>query len=206
MKATKLELDLEGMTCAACATRIETVLNRMQGVEASVNFATEKAAVNFDATALDAERLIAAVRDIGYDAHVSVEGELRDRSAEHRKALLDFAIAAALAAPFLIEMVSMFAGRHHLIPLWLQWLLATPVQFWSGRRFYIGSWKALRGGSANMDVLIAIGTSAAYGFSTASALVPVLRLRPRRRGTEGLPRWAPALPRANLVPWRGRFR
>jgi len=167
LKASQVELDLEGMTCAACATRIETVLNRMQGVAASVNFATEKAAVSFDATALDAERLIAAVRDIGYDAHVSVEGELRDRSAEHRRALLDFAIAAAFAAPFLVEMVSMFAGRHHLIPMWAQWLLATPVQFWSGRRFYVGGWNALRGGTANMDVLVALGTSAAYGFSTA---------------------------------------
>ena len=167
MLAASVELDLEGMTCAACATRIETVLNRMQGVEASVNFATEKAAVRFDARALDAARLIEAVRDIGYDAQVSVEGELRDRSAEHRKALTDFAFAAALAAPFLLEMAVMFTGAHHFMPLWLQWLLATPVQFWSGRRFYVGSWKALRGGTANMDVLVAIGTSAAYGFSAA---------------------------------------
>jgi len=167
LKAASVEFELEGMTCAACATRIETVLNRMDGVEASVNFATEKAAVRFDAAAMDANRIIEAVRDIGYDAHVSVEGELRDRSAEHRKALADFAFAALLAAPFLLEMAVMLGGAHHFMPLWLQWLLATPVQFWSGRRFYTGSWNALRGGSANMDVLVAIGTTAAYGFSTA---------------------------------------
>jgi len=162
-----VELDLEGMTCAACAARIEKVLNRLEGVEASVNFATEKASVRFAPQATDAMKLIDAVRDIGYDAHVSREGEVRDRSAEHRRALLDFALAAALAAPFLLEMAAMFAGRHHLVPLWVQWLLATPVQFWSGRRFYVGSWKALRGGAANMDVLVALGTTAAYAFSTA---------------------------------------
>ena len=170
-----VDLDLEGMTCAACATRIEKVLNRLDGVEASVNFATEKASIRFPAEVYDAGRLIEAVRDIGYDAHVSVEGALRDRSAEHRKALADFAVAAALAAPFLLEMGAMALrageGHHGLLPVWLQWLLATPVQFWCGRRFYVGSWNALRGGSANMDVLVAIGTSAAYGFSTAVFLL-----------------------------------
>ncbi|MSQ55211.1 MAG: copper-translocating P-type ATPase [Betaproteobacteria bacterium] len=155
------------MTCAACASRIEKVLNRLDGVQASVNFATEKASVRFAPEAYDAARLIGAVRDIGYDAHVSVEGAVRDRSAEHRKALGDFVLAAVLAAPFLLEMGAMVAGAHHFLPPWLQWLLATPVQFWSGRRFYIGSWNTLRGGSANMDVLVAIGTTAAYGFSSA---------------------------------------
>ena len=164
---SRVELDLEGMTCAACATRIEKVLNRLDGVQATVNFATEKASVRYAPEVYDPARLIGAVRDIGYDAQVSVEGAVRDRSAEHREALGDFVLAAALAAPFLLEMGAMAAGQHHFMPAWLQWLLATPVQFWSGRRFYIGSWNALRGGSANMDVLVAIGTTTAYAFSTA---------------------------------------
>jgi Cu+-exporting ATPase len=168
-----VELDLEGMTCAACAARIEGALNRVEGVQASVNFATEKATVRVAGGAADADRLIEAVRDVGYDAHVSREGELRDRSAEHRQAFVEFTIAAALAAPFLIEMAGMALGAHGVLPGWLQWLLATPVQFWGGRRFYTGAWSALKNGAANMDVLVALGTSAAWFYSSAVLLLGV---------------------------------
>jgi Cu+-exporting ATPase len=162
--AAYVELDIEGMSCAACAARIETQLNRLEGVEASVSFASEKATVRFAPQAASVERLIEAVRDTGYDAHLAREGELRDpmgqKRASHR-ALLEFAMAAALAIPLL---------GHGLVPAWLQFALATPVQFWSGRRFYAGAWKALRGGAANMDVLVALGTSAAYLFSAVTFL------------------------------------
>ena len=153
-----VELDVEGMTCAACAARIEKNLNRMEGVEASVNLATEKAVVRFPTEKTSLEEILVRIRDSGYDAHVAVEGEIRDHAAENRKARNDFLLAAALTAPLLL---------HTLVPGWLQFALATPVQFWSGRRFYRGAWKALRGGAANMDVLVALGTSAAYFFSTA---------------------------------------
>jgi len=162
-----VELELEGMTCAACAARIETQLNRLEGVEASVSFASEKASVRYAPGKLDVDALIRRVRDSGYDARVAREGEVRDHGAEHRKALGDFALAAVLTAPFLAEMGAMAAGGHGLLPGWLQWLLATPVQFWCGARFYRGAWNALRGGAANMDVLVALGTSAAYFFSAA---------------------------------------
>ena len=162
-----VELDVEGMTCAACAARIEKNLNRLEGVEASVNLATEKASVRFDPARTAVDKLIQRVRDSGYDAHVAREGEIRDHSAALAAARRDFLVAAALSAPFLLEMAAMFAGGHGWLPAWLQWLLATPVQLWSGRRFYLGAWKALRGGAANMDVLVALGTSAAYFFSTA---------------------------------------
>ncbi len=162
-----VELDLEGMTCAACAARIETQLNKLEGVEASVSLATEKASVRFAPQKLDVAALIQRVRDSGYDARVAREGEVRDHSAEHRRALAEFAVAAAFTAPFLLEMGAMFTTGHALLPGWLQWLLATPVQFWSGLRFYKGAYKALRGGTANMDVLVALGTSAAYFFSAA---------------------------------------
>src|SRR5438105_8129057 len=162
-----VELDLEGMTCAACAARIEKNLNKLQGVEASVNLATEKATVRFEPTALDIDAILQRIRDSGYDAHVARAGEIRDHSVEHRHARNDFFVAALLSAPFLVEMGLMFSGGHGVLPAWLQWLLATPVQFWSGRRFYRGAWKALRGGTANMDVLVALGTSVAYFFSTA---------------------------------------
>jgi Cu+-exporting ATPase len=159
---TVVELDLEGMTCAACAARIEKNLNKLEGVEASVNLATEKATVRFEPKALDVAALIQRIRDSGYDAQVAREGEIRDHSAELAKAKRDFLLAAVLTAPLLL---------HGLIPEWLQWLLATPVQLWSGRRFYRGAWKALRGGTANMDVLVALGTSVAYLFSTAVLLL-----------------------------------
>src|SRR5688572_13309800 len=152
-----VELDVEGMTCAACAARIEKNLNKLEGVEASVNLATEKAAVRFEPK-VGLEAILQRIRDTGYDARVAREGELRDHSEEFRKAKREFVLAAVLTAPLLL---------HGVVPGWLQWLLATPVQFWSGRRFYRGAWKALRGGTANMDVLVALGTSAAYFFSTA---------------------------------------
>jgi Cu+-exporting ATPase len=155
MKA--VELDIQGMTCAACAARIEKNLNKLGGVEASVNLATEKASVRYP-EAMPLETLLERIRDTGYDAAVAREGEIRDHSAEFSRARSEFLVAALLTAPLLL---------HGLVPGWLQWLLATPVQFWSGRRFYRGAWKALRGGTANMDVLVALGTTAAYAFSVA---------------------------------------
>jgi Cu+-exporting ATPase len=150
-----VQLDIEGMTCAACAARIEKNLNRLEGVEASVSLATDKATVRFDSK-LEVESIIQRIRDTGYDARVAREGELRDHSAEHRKARNEFVLAAVLTAPLLL---------HGFVPGWAQCILATPVQLWSGRRFYRGAWNALRGGTANMDVLVGLGTSAAYGFS-----------------------------------------
>jgi Cu+-exporting ATPase len=165
--AASVELELEGMTCAACAARIETQLNKLEGVAASVSFASEKASVHYAPQKLDVAALLQRVRDTGYGARVAREGEVRDHRAEYRRAFAEFAVAAAFTAPFLLEMGAMFTTGHALLPGWLQWLLATPVQFWSGLRFYRGAWNALRGGAANMDVLVALGTSAAYFFSAA---------------------------------------
>jgi P-type Cu+ transporter len=154
----QVELDVEGMTCAACAARIEKNLNKLEGVEASVSLATDKALVRH-APSVSVDQIIQRVRDSGYDARVAREGELRDHAAASRQARNAFLVAAVLTAPLLL---------HGLAPGWLQWILATPVQFWSGARFYRGAWKAMRGGTANMDVLVALGTSAAYGFSAAA--------------------------------------
>ena len=160
-----VDLDVEGMTCAACAARIEKNLNKLDGVEASVSLATERAHVRLSGN-LGVGDLVKAIKDSGYGARVAREGEIRDHAEEHRVARNDFLLAALLSAPFLAEMASMAAGGHGLLPPWLQWLLATPVQFWSGRRFYRGAWNAVRGGAANMDVLVVLGTTAAYGFSS----------------------------------------
>ncbi|MEO8302586.1 MAG: heavy metal translocating P-type ATPase [Betaproteobacteria bacterium] len=179
MHARTLDLQLTGMTCAACAARIEKVLNRVDGVSAGVNFATETAHVEFDDEKATPQALIEAVRRAGYEAAPAVDPFAQpDHDAvadaeRYRRERRRFLISAALTLPFLVQMATIFTGRHDMfLPVWLQFALAAPVQFWAGARFYSGSWKALRGGAANMDVLIALGTTAAFAFSVAVWLVP----------------------------------
>ncbi|MDP1717057.1 MAG: heavy metal translocating P-type ATPase, partial [Burkholderiales bacterium] len=164
-------LAIEGMTCAACATRIEKVLNKIPGVTATVYFAIETAQISYPPGSLDIAGLAEAIRKAGYGAHevagAGREQEKNRRDAAYRRELTLFWISAGLTLPFVAQMFYMFAGDlHGPIPLWLQLALATPIQFWIGKRFYVGAWHALRGGGANMDVLIALGTSMAYLYST----------------------------------------
>ena len=180
MAAHALDLQLTGMTCAACAARIEKVLNRADGVRAAVNFATETAHVEFDADKATPQTLIDAVRKAGYDAAPAVDPfaqpdhDARKEALRFRHEFSRFAVAAALTAPLVFQMAGMLTGRHGIdLPIWLQFTLAAPVQFWAGARFYSGSWKALRGGATNMDVLVALGTTAAFVFSLAVWLVPL---------------------------------
>jgi Cu+-exporting ATPase len=171
----RVDLALEGMTCAACAARIEKTLNRLPGVDAAVNFATESARVEFDDARADVAALLAAVARAGYGAHVKRDeaaeraAHASQRAAAWRALRIELAVAAALTAPFVVQMAMMFAGggaaHGELLPRWLQLALATPVQFVIGRRFYVGAWRALRGGAANMDVLIVLGTSIAWLWS-----------------------------------------
>jgi len=167
-----IELSLSGMTCAACASRIETVLNRQPGVEATVNFASETARLRLTPGMTDVDGLIGAVRRAGYDARVTTAHSRAEDAARKRAAyqaeLRRFWISAALTLPLIAQMLFMFSGSaHDVLPRWLQLALATPVQFWIGRRFYVGAYHALRGGSGNMDVLVALGTSMAYLYSLA---------------------------------------
>ncbi|ATG18494.1 copper-translocating P-type ATPase [Ralstonia pickettii] len=160
-----LDLEIGGMTCAACAGRVERALRAVPGVtEASVNLATERARVH-GAAASDA--LVAAVSAAGYEARVA-----SDEAAAPAAAEPDFWdgagpvwIAAALSLPLVLPMIAGWFGSEWMLPAWVQWLLATPVQFVVGARFYKAGWKAVRAGAGNMDVLVALGTSAAYGLS-----------------------------------------
>jgi len=171
----RVDLALEGMTCAACAARIETTLNRLPGVAANVNFATESASVDYDRARASVEALLAAVARAGYGAHVKDDAAAERERERARKAEAwrvmrrDLVIAVVLTVPFIAQMIAMLASadRTHadLLPRWLQLALATPIQFVVGRRFYVGAWNALRGGGANMDVLIALGTSIAWLWS-----------------------------------------
>src|SRR5574340_1052405 len=170
-----IELALDGMTCAACAARIEKALNKIEGVEATVNFAAEKARVRFPPGRVSTEMLIEAVHKAGYGARLIAQVDRAEekarREAAYRSELKLFLISLLLTLPLLVQMGAMLTGSHaDWLPRWLQLGLATPVQFWVGKRFYVGAWHSLRGGGANMDVLIALGTSMAYFFSTAVTL------------------------------------
>jgi Cu+-exporting ATPase len=175
--AAALTLDIEGMHCAACSARVEKVLGATPGIaSAVVNLPLERADVRFVGAA-DPAAAVAAVERAGYVAHVrpasaaerrKAEGERAiEKREEERRTILLLIMTAALGTPFLVEMAGMAVGAHELLPGWLQLLLATPVQALVGWRFYRGSYAALRGGSANMDVLVALGTSAAFLWSAA---------------------------------------
>jgi Cu+-exporting ATPase len=170
--ASTLELAIDGMTCAACASRLEKVLGRLDGVDsAQVNFATETAQLRYRPWAVDEAAVFAAVDQAGFSARRRGDDNRAQEKARKQAAWQAernrFVIALVLSAPLVAQMPFMFFGDggHDLIPRAWQWLLATPVQFWIGLRFYRGAWSALRGGGANMDALVALGTSMAYGFS-----------------------------------------
>lgn len=179
--ADKVELNIGGMTCAACATRIEKGLNKLPGVlKASVNLALETAAVEYDSSRVGVSELIQRVEKLGYQASRKEEGgeeAQADRRAEEiRKQTAKFWISLILSLPLLWAMVSHFSFTSFiylpdaLMNPWVQLALATPVQFIIGWQFYVGAYKALRNKSANMDVLVALGTSAAYFYSLYVAI------------------------------------
>jgi Cu+-exporting ATPase len=159
-------LDITGMTCASCSARVEKALAKVPGVlEASVNLATEQAAVKV-AQGVSAAALIAAVERAGYGAQLPRAAA--EPVAAPARRLPDWwpvALAIGLSLPLIVPMLGKLIGAHWMLPGWLQLALATPVQFWLGARFYRAGWKALRAGSGNMDLLVAVGTSAAYGLS-----------------------------------------
>jgi len=160
-----LSLAIEGMTCASCVSRVEKALKQVPGVlSASVNLATETAEVSVAGNAALLPALVAAVAKAGYQAReIPAAGESPIKKAA--APWWPVALAAVLSAPLALPMLGSLFGRDWMLAGWLQWLLATPVQFWLGARFYRAGWKALRAGTGNMDLLVALGTSAAYGLS-----------------------------------------
>lgn len=176
----KAELDISGMTCAACSARIEKGLNRLEGVSvANVNLALEKATIEFNPSEITIADVIAKVEKLGYGAHQKQDKkeqvDYREQHIQDQKR--KFIFSAILSLPLLWTMVAHFSFTSFLyVPdflmnLWIQMLLATPIQFIIGKQFYVGAYKALRNGSANMDVLVAMGTSAAYFYSIYQAII-----------------------------------
>jgi P-type Cu+ transporter len=163
-----IELPIEGMTCASCVSRVEKALAKVPGVErAEVNLATEKAEVKFVGRADDVlPRLIAAVEKAGYVAKVPQAADAHSEAAKGGwPDWWPVAVATALSVPLVLPMLGMLFGADWALPGWWQLALATPVQFWLGARFYRSAWKAVKARAGNMDLLVALGTSAGYGLS-----------------------------------------
>ncbi|MGG3622144.1 heavy metal translocating P-type ATPase [Bacillus gobiensis] len=171
----KVEFDISGMTCAACANKIEKRLNKLNGVQtATVNFALESALVEYNPDEVSAADMMEAIKKLGY--RLELKKEAQGEKVDHRQKEIEkqkgkFIFSAILSIPLLWAMVSHFQFTSFIwlpemfMNPWVQLALATPVQFLVGGQFYVGAYKALRNKSANMDVLVALGTSAAYFYS-----------------------------------------
>lgn len=186
----KVELDIKGMTCAACSARIEKGLNRMEGIEqATINLTTETGSVYYDPSVVTVDQVIEKIEQLGYEAR---EKESREKKEVAKKEELKekkrmVILSAILSFPLLLTMIyhipwdKMGIELSHafhdslLMEPWFQFLLATPVQFYIGRSFYKGAYHALRNKSANMDVLIVLGTSVAYFYSVYAAVIDMMK-------------------------------
>jgi Cu+-exporting ATPase len=185
--AAKVELPITGMTCANCAMNIERTLNKkVPGVvQASVNFASERAAVQYLPNLTNLEEIIAAIRQAGFDAILLDETgededvEQRARRGEIAEQTKKFFVGLLFTLPLFLWSMGRDFGllgpwSHALWVNWAFWALATPVQFYTGWDYYTGGWKSLKNRSANMDVLVAMGSSVAYFYSLAVLLYPAL--------------------------------
>lgn len=176
----EMDLEIQGMSCASCVARVEKALKNVPGVtDAKVNLATEKARVTVDHSQAGGEDLVQAVAKAGYTAvlpkshdehqhmnHMSHGVESGDNKTIALQKQKDRVIVAAiLSAPMIVPMLLQPFGYELHLPAWVQFMLAFPVQFWLGGKFYGTSWKAIKNFSGNMDLLVALGTTAAFGLS-----------------------------------------
>ena len=174
-ETTRLDLPVQGMTCASCANRIERKLNKLEGVEATVNFATEQATVSYDSATVEPEELLDAVEAAGYQAelpsprgHGGAAGEPTSEAedAELRGLRTRLVVSAVLALPILL--VAMIPPLQFDYWQWLSLQLATPIVLWAGWPFHRVAWQKLRQGAASMDTLISVGILAAWGWSVVA--------------------------------------
>jgi Cu+-exporting ATPase len=172
--AAQIDLGIGGMTCASCVSRVERVLKKQPGVsEATVNLATESARITLSPEAGDAletlARLKRSVRDAGYEPRAMEAMDEDPGGARWHGIPRDFLpvlIGLLLSAPLVLPMIGDLFGKHWMLPGWAQFALATPVQFWLGARFYKAGWHALKARTGNMELLVAIGTTAGWALST----------------------------------------
>jgi Cu+-exporting ATPase len=162
-----VELAIDGMTCASCSGRVEKALAKLPGVKSvSVNLASERAHIELLGN-VTTDALIAAVEKAGYAAHTLQNPQTQVDQQQQRltRERWSLALAIALSIPLVLPMLLSPLGMHWMLPAWAQFALATPVQFILGARFYVAAWKAVRARAGNMDLLVALGTSAGYGLS-----------------------------------------
>jgi P-type Cu+ transporter len=164
------DLNISGMTCAACAARIEKVIGRLDAVQSvNVNLASEKARIVYVPGVIQEQDLIHAVEKAGYGATLASEAAAKEekirKEQSYRREVMKFWLSVILSLPLVVQMFVMLFGGMRFLPSWAEWVFATPVQFYVGWRFYKGSYHSLRGGAANMDVLVALGTTVAYFYS-----------------------------------------
>ena len=177
-----LSFHVSGMHCASCASNTTRKLSKAPGVtSASVNYANEQATVTINDQETSIEKLADAVKSLGYKAHFEADTEVADKErAKELKSLKNKLIVSGVLAAIL--MMSMIPGLPEIFHNpWLLWLLATPIQFWAGQRFYKGAWSGLKNRTTNMDTLVALGTSVAYFYS---AMVTVFGQWFAERGIE----------------------
>ncbi|AMA09897.1 heavy metal translocating P-type ATPase [Picosynechococcus sp. PCC 73109] len=182
------QFQIKGMSCAACATTIETALQNTAGVQvAQVNFAAEQLRVEFDGSQLNGETLQQVVSDAGYEAIPLMEGDRqsqldqqeRERAQQLRKLAHKVWLAGALSAVLVVGSLPMMLGTeipgiaHWWHNPWLQWALTTPIMVWPGRDFFVGAWKSLKKRTADMNTLVALGTGVAYGYSVLATVFAV---------------------------------
>ncbi len=167
------EFLISGMSCAACSARVEKRLNSLPGVQnAVVNLTTNKANISFIPGVISVSAIEVAIKDLGFDVQaskdLSINEASRARQREKNWQLARFLIAVVFSLPLAVVMISSHVGSHFTLNPWLQLALATPVQFFAGWPFYRGAYHSLKTGSANMDVLVSLGTSVAYFYSLVS--------------------------------------
>ncbi|MDD2704287.1 MAG: heavy metal translocating P-type ATPase [Acidocella sp.] len=177
--SVEIDIGIDGMTCASCVNRVERALKRVPGVTSvEVNLATERARIKTQHGPNNLETIISAVHDAGYETRALAETDSTNAiadedsrvAAKSRGELVHLVAAFIFSAPLAIGMVTHLFGVRGMIPGWGQFALASVVQFWLGGRFYIAGWKAVKVFSGNMDLLVALGTSAAWGLSVFELL------------------------------------
>ena len=158
-----IEIPVQGMTCSACAARLEKVLKRIPNIEVHVNFANETASISAPRDNIPLELITNSIQKAGFSS-TPIQAENKTKASKEMPPWT-LTVAVLFTLPFLIEMGGMLLGLHAIIPLPLQFIFATIVQFIPGLRFYRGAYFALKGGAANMDVLVALGTIMAWAYS-----------------------------------------
>ncbi|MEC5424873.1 heavy metal translocating P-type ATPase [Virgibacillus sp. C22-A2] len=175
----KVEFDVTGMTCAACSSRIEKVLNKQEGIKlATVNLTTESASIEYNPGMIEEKDIVGKIQKLGYDAKEKADKEEKKTQKEKqlKRMKTKLIVSALLSIPLLVTMFDHLLGinlPHLFMNPWFQFVLATPIQFIIGWQFYVGAYKNLRNGGANMDVLVALGTSAAYFYSLFEAIMTI---------------------------------